>query len=186
MGAEEAVILSSTEVTFDPRVQLKCLYPKCRWYATNAQCPPHAPTWERVKDAFSGYRYCLFYRLKVPAEAFVGKHFSEEVNYNKYAYQRQNHKIASLIEAAAFYDGYMLALSLAGGPCKPIFCPGKECTALQSGQGCQAALKARGSMESVGINAIKMAAKVSWDIYPCAAYSEEVPRGSCLGLVMVD
>ena len=97
------------------------------------------------------------------------------------------HEIVSKIEAEAFYDGYHLALGFACGPCKAAFCPEIECNALTTGQSCRHRLRARSSMEAVGMDAYTMAAKVGWDIYPIGASVQpsEVPHGTRLGLILI-
>jgi predicted metal-binding protein len=96
-------------------------------------------------------------------------------------------KIISKIEAEAFYDGYHLALGFGGGPCKPVLCRGIECSALVPGQPCRHPLRARASMEGVGMNAYTMAARVGWDVYPIGETTKasEVPHGVRLGLVLI-
>ena len=93
----------------------------------------------------------------------------------------------SRVEAEAFYDGYHLALGFAGGPCKTIFCPDVECSALIPGQGCRHSYKARSAMEAVGMDAFQMAAKVGWDVYPIGGSitPDDVPHGTRLGLIFI-
>jgi len=186
LGASEAVIIKSGDLIFDPRVRLKCIYPKCRWYGTNAHCPPYAPDPERVQAALARFRYGILYRIRVPAEDFTGSYNDPGGRSRPAKWQKLNCQIASLVEARAFYDGYCLALGFAGGPCKSIFCPEGRCAAIIPGQGCRAATRARSSLEGAGIYAFAMAARAGWDIYPCGPNTGEVPFGSALGLVMID
>ncbi len=186
LGATESRIIKAGEIIFDPRVRLKCIYPKCRWYGTNAHCPPHAHDPESMQTALAKYRYGVFYRIRVPAEDFSGGYNDPDGIPRPAKRQRINYQIASLIEARAFYEGYSFALGFAGGPCKSVFCPNKECTAIIPGQGCRAASRARSSLEGVGINAFAMAVNAGWDIYPCGPNAEDVPYGSALGMVLID
>ena len=49
LGATDAKILPSSQVIIDERVRLKCICPKCRWYGTNANCPPHAVDLDTIR-----------------------------------------------------------------------------------------------------------------------------------------
>lgn len=186
MGASDAKIIRSDELIFDSRTWLKCRYPKCRWYGTNAHCPPYEPDPEGIKERLLAFRFGIFYRARVDAESLTSKYHDAKGRSIPAKKQKLNYKIASLVEARAFYDGYIFATGFAGGPCKPVFCQDKECSALIPGEACRAAGKARASMEGAGLNAFAMATQAGWDVYPCAVHAEGVPYGSALGLVMID
>jgi len=102
-------------------------------------------------------------------------------------YRQKATEIVAKIEAQAFYDGYYLALGFGSGSCKSIFCQDTDCQALVPGQSCPHHLKARASMEAVGIDCFSMATRVGWDIYPIGYETtpEEVPYGLRLGLVLI-
>ena len=182
LGATDAKIITTDMILIDERVRAKCIYPKCGSYGTNANCPPHAMDLDQVRKVVNNYRYAIFLRLEVPATEIA----STEQNVRVRS-QIKNHEIVSRLEAEAFYDGYHLALGFAGGPCKRSFCPDVECQALIPGQGCRHPLRARSSMEAVGMNAFTMAANVGWDIYPIGVSSQpaDVPHGNRLGLVLI-
>ena len=95
--------------------------------------------------------------------------------------------IVSQIEGQAFFDGYYLSTGFGGGPCKTIFCSGRECTALKPGNGCRHPLKARASMEGVGMDAYLMATRLGWDIFPIGNQTKpsEVPYATRLGLILI-
>jgi predicted metal-binding protein len=186
LGATDGRVIRVSDIVLDPRVRLKCLYPKCRWYGTNAHCPPYALDLDEVKTIFAKYRYGILYRIQVPAEDFIGSYNNLQGKSRPAMRQTVNYKIASQVEARAFYDGYPFAVGFAGGPCKPVFCQNKECTAIIPGKGCSAPLKSRTSMEGVGINAIAMAVQSGWDIYPCGPNATGVPYGNTLGMVLID
>ncbi len=182
LGATDARIITADMILIDERVRAKCIYPKCGSYGTNANCPPHAMDLDQVRKVVNNYRYAIFLRLEVPATEIASTEQKVRVTS-----QRKNHEIVSRLEAEAFYDGYHLALGFAGGPCKRSFCPEVECQALIPGQGCRHPLRARSSMEAVGMNAFTMAANVGWDIYPIGVSSQpaDVPHGNRLGLVLI-
>ena len=42
LGATDAKVINADRVIIDERVLAKCVYPKCREYGTNLNCPPYA------------------------------------------------------------------------------------------------------------------------------------------------
>lgn len=186
LGATDAKVITADQVIIDERVRMKCTYPKCAAYGTNAHCPPHAPDLDMARKVVSRYRYGVMYTLQAPSSAFAG---AEAANQKLYAdAMRDLNSIAGEIEAAAFYMGYYLALGFSAGPCKSIFCAGVECSALIPGRGCRAKMRSRGSMEGFGMDVFGMATRAGWDIYPCGYRTrpEEIPYGRTIGLVLVD
>jgi predicted metal-binding protein len=183
LGATDAKIITSDDIVIDERVRAKCIYPKCPWYGTNAQCPPHAMDIDMTRKLVQRYKHGLFLDIVVPPEIVTDgakrrAHVSSGLKM---------HEIVSKIEAEAFYDGYHLALGFGVGPCKSYFCPEVECSALTPGQGCRHPLKARASMEGIGMDAYSMAAKAGWDIYPVGSQTspDKLPHGHRLGLVLI-
>lgn len=185
LGATDAKVITMDAVFIDERVVAKCTYPKCPWYGTNANCPPYAMDPDRVRKVVKNFRYGIFIKLEVPSRDTAGV---EARNMNLAGpYRRKLAEIIAKIEAQAFYDGYYLAVGFGGGSCKSIFCPDKDCQALVPGQSCPHRLKARSSMEAVGMDCFGMAANVGWDIYPIGRETspEEIPYGVRLGLVLI-
>lgn len=185
LGATDAKIITTDKVIVDDRVRAKCTYPKCPAYGTNANCPPYAMDLPMVRKVVSGYRYAIFSKIEVPSEDIAGPEARKSRGF--IPFQVKNYEIVSKIESEAFYDGYHLALGFTDGHCKGAFCPTTECRALLPGQSCRHALKARSSMEAVGMDAYRMAASVGWDIYPVGVNlpPSEVPHGTILSLVLV-
>ncbi len=185
LGATDAKIITTDMVLIDERVRAKCSYPKCSFYGTNANCPPHAMELDLVREVVNNYQYAIFTRIEAPSMEMAGP----QVAARKIPppSRMKNHEIVSKIESEAFYDGYYLALGFAGGPCKSAFCPKDECSALVPGQACRHAYRARSAMEGVGMDAFLMAAKVGWDVYPIgvSAVPSEIPHGTRLGLVLI-
>ncbi len=180
LGATDAKIISTDMILIDERARAKCLYPKCSMYGTNAQCPPHAIDLEQTRRIVNKFHYALFIRFQVPSGEMIDMK-------GIMASHIKMHEIVSKIEAEAFYDGYHFALGFGCGPCKALFCNNKECSALRIGQGCRHPLKARGSMEGVGMDVYTMAARAGWDVYPIGASvsPQDVPFGATYGLVLI-
>ena len=185
LGATDAKIITMDNVVIDDRVLAKCTYPKCTHYGTNANCPPYAMSPDQTRKVVNNFHYAIFIKLEVPPEDTAGIK-AREKDLTK-SYRIKLTEIIAKIEAEAFYDGYHFALAFGSGSCKTLLCPDKECRALVPGQGCLYPLKARSSMEGVGIDCYTMAAKVGWDIYPIgrATLPSEVPHGLRLALVLI-
>ena len=182
MGATEAKIITADQVIIDDRVRAKCMNPKCTFYGTNGNCPPHAPDLDTVRKTIRSFQHGILVINKFPTRDAVGKYRGPEELKDTL----KNHKIIAKVEAQAFYAGYYLALGFADGPCKPRYCPDRECSVL-TGKGCRMGLRARYSMEAWGMDAFLMATRSGWDIYPVgtSTRSVDVPYEVTLGLVMI-
>jgi predicted metal-binding protein len=184
-GATDTRPVTSDMILIDERVRAKCLWPKCGGYGLSAHCPPHAPPLDEVRTIVSRYRRGLFVRLGVATDEIAGKEAREKKLW--WPSSRKLHEIVSKLESEAFFNGYHLALGFGSGSCKG-FCADLDCTAIQLGQACRFPLKARPSMESVGMDVFTMATRVGWEVYPIGASISpgEVPIGSKFGLVLID
>lgn len=185
LGASDAKIIVSDMVIIDERVRAKCIYPRCAYYGSSANCPPHALDLDQMRKIIKNYRYGILVRLDVPSEKIAGPVAKEKQSSRPYGLKRL--EIVSKIEAEAFHDGYHLALAFGGGSCKSYFCPDVECKALKPGQTCAAPLKARASMEAAGMDVYAMVTRAGWTIYPIGERTppSEVPYGTEIGLVLI-
>lgn len=185
MGATDAQVITADTVVIDDRVLAKCMYPRCPGYGTNVNCPPYAMSPEETRKVINNYKYGILVKMEIPPQEVAG---AEVLVKNLTApYQKKVTEIIAKTEAQAFYDGYYLALGFGGGICKVIFCPDNDCQALVPGQSCLHHLKARSSMEAVGIDCFSTATKAGWDIYPIGQKTtpEEIPYGLRMGLVLI-
>lgn len=183
LGATDSKVIPADQIIIDERALMKCIYPKCKYYGTNAHCPPHAVTPQQMARIVSSYRYAIFYTIKGSSECdekIGDKEFPENVSKLRF-------EITSRIESETFYDGYYFAMGFVGSSCKKYFCPKKDCAVLQN-KSCRAPLIARSSMEAVGMDVFKMATRVGWDIYPIgkSISFKDVPFGRGLGLILID
>ena len=184
LGATDAKIITTDMVVIDERVRAKCTYPKCEWYGTSAHCPPHVMELEQTRKLVNNFRYAIFFRIKVPTEIVAGKRTPEQIKQHRLI-GRKRLEIVAKVEAEAFYDGYYLSVGFGGGSCKSYFCPDEDCRALKLGQGCKFPLRARASMEAVGMDVYLMATKVGWDIYPIGMAPSDAPYGTTTGIVFI-
>jgi predicted metal-binding protein len=186
IGAFDAAIVSSDDIIIDERVRAKCIYPKCGLYGMSINCPPHAPDLDFIRKVIKNYRYAILFCVEDKTGVLIGRGFRNHIGKENPAIVLLN-TICSEIESRCFYEGYHLSLAFGQGSCKSYWCPDQPCAALQSGGRCRFPLKARSSMEAVGIDAFTMAARCGWEIYPCGerAEREDLPHVLLVGLVLV-
>ncbi|MFW9824908.1 MAG: DUF2284 domain-containing protein [Candidatus Thorarchaeota archaeon] len=185
LGASNAKVISTDEIPVDERVTLKCQVPRCFGYGVCAHCPPNTLKPAELRDYLENYKWAIFFIIDFPPEVLVRD--KATIKERIAAYEKV-YKIVSNVESAAFFDGYYLAFGFAAGSCRHVFCSlEKNCIAME-GQRCRFSLRARPSMEAVGIDVYKMVAQAGWDIYPMATNMEasEVPKGTLAGLVIVN
>jgi len=185
LGASDAKVITTDMVVLDERVRAKCMYPKCTAYGLSAHCPPYTPDVDQIRKIIDNYKYAILIKLDVPSEAVAGPLAKEQAAWRPYGKKR--YEIVGKLESEAFHDAYHFVLGFVGGSCKGYFCPDVECSALKPGQTCRAPLKAKPSMEAVGMDVFTMAAKVGWDIYPIGERTppSEVPHGLFIGIVFI-
>lgn len=185
LGASDAKVITTDRVILDERVRAKCMYPKCNGYGTSLNCPPYTPDIDQIRKIVKKYKYAVLFKLNIPSEEIAGPLAKEHKAYRPYS--RKRARIVAKLEAEAFHNGYHLALGFGGGSCKSHYCPDVECEALKPGKACIAPLKARASMEAVGMDAYTMATKAGWDIYPIGEKTppSEVPCGLYLGIILI-
>ncbi len=183
LGATAAAAVPAEAVPVDDRVTLKCAVPKCFGYGTCANCPPHAPSAERMRSIIAEYGAAVLLRLDVPPRVIVRDRDTIKERVEAY---KKVFSIVSGLESAAFYDGHYLAVGLAAGSCKSTFCHDLDCAVLQR-QKCRHNLVARPSMEAVGIDCYALAVSVGWEVFPIGsgATVDRVPAGSLIGLLLV-
>jgi predicted metal-binding protein len=184
LGASDATYIRADRVVVDDRVALKCSVPKCFGYGTCANCPPHSLTPDETRKIASQYRYAVILKYDVLPGVIVRNR--ETIVERVEAYKRV-FDMVSRLESEAFYDGYYLSVGFGAGSCKSTFCYKNECAVLQ-GEKCRLALRARPSMEAVGIDCYRMAVEQGWDIVPIGsdADAERISHGTLMGLVFVD
>jgi len=184
LGASEAVVIPAQWVQVDERVRLKCLVGRCYNYGQSAHCPPYSPEPEFMRKALNRFHWAVLFRSDVvPVEDYtdIDQYLSQGVKHD-----RKFLEIVTEIESRAFADGYYLAMGFGCGSCRTALCGDMMCTVLDSGR-CRFPLRARPSMESVGIDAFGLVTKVGWKIYPIyrGVNPKLVPSASSVGLVFI-
>ena len=128
MGAADAVEFKLSDICFDSRTLLKCMY-GCADWGRNHTCPsrPGNPTMAELKEMFSRYSGGIII----------------------HAHEKElSQKISLAVEGRAFFDGHYFAFSMADcGLCG-------ECAAVCS-EPCRFPKKARPAFHSVGIDVFR-------------------------------
>jgi predicted metal-binding protein len=185
LGAADAKVIPASYAVVDERVRLKCMVPRCHLYGECVNCPPYTPPPGQMRRILKKYGTAVLFKTHVsPAADFVD---DEKWHIGHMAHQRKIHEIAGAIEALAFNDGHYLAAGFAAGGCKTALCSGQVCQFLDSGR-CRFPLKARPSMEGVGIDVFDLVTKVGWDVYPIAVREVDPESVGCaisVGVVFI-
>ena len=184
LGASAAAVVKASNIVVDERVRLKCRVPVCFGFGTSINCPPSTPGPEEMRAVLANFRFGLLIRLDVPPQVIVRDRGTILERAGAY---KKVFELVSALESLAFYDGHYLAVGFAAGSCKSTYCYKTDCAALK-GERCRNELRSRPSMEAVGIDAYRLAAGAGWDIYPIGSDCTpgNIPRGTLLGLVLVD
>ena len=184
LGASQATIVKAEDIPVDERVTLKCQIPRCFGYGISAHCPPNTLKPNELNDLLKKYNWAVFFVKDVPSEVIVR---DKATIKERVAVYQEVFNIVNEIESRAFYDGHYLALGFAAGSCRHTLCgEQKTCRALE-GERCRFSLKARPSMEAVGIDVFKMVARAGWDIYPIGsdARAKDIPKGTLAGIIII-
>ncbi|MDP6783058.1 MAG: DUF2284 domain-containing protein [Dehalococcoidia bacterium] len=189
LGASEALAVPREAVIVDERVRLKCFIPRCPRMGETPNCPPHTPEPDHVRKALDKYSWAVLLKTDIKSVADYMPLRGASATHRKKAlsYHAETGRIVTEIEDQAFRDGFYLALGLGGGSCKDHLCQGQVCQFLDSGC-CRFPLKARPSMEGLGIDVFGMVSRVGWSIYPVASHESEpdsIPCGVSVGLVFI-
>ena len=182
-GATDATVIPAKWVQVDERVRLKCAIPPCPNYGRCGYCPPHTPELDFIRKALNRYTWAIFFKNDVPAEDFgdVNRFYPHGRKH-----QLKTDEIAARVELDAFANGYRFALGFGAGGCRDTLCNGGLCQMLDSGR-CPHILRARPSMESMGIDAVDLINKVGWTIYPVYRNMDtnNLPCAISVGIVFV-
>jgi predicted metal-binding protein len=184
LGASLAEIIPANWVEIDERVRLKCSVPLCPYYGKNIYCPPHGPSIEIMQKAVARYSRAILFAVDVIPVGEFADRSKERGAASKWA--KKCHEITGRIETLAFGNGYYLATGFSQYSCLGILCGQERCLVLEGGK-CSYPLKARPSMEGVGMDVYGLVTKVGWEIYPIyrSVDPKEVSRALSVGIVFI-
>ena len=167
-GAGRAAVIARADLVFvDSGISGPDVgYPSFHW-------PGRHPL-DDLRQALDAYQYAVFFVMKPPAGMKDPGQGPVEDTQAREAMERL-YKLVADVESEAFYQGHYLAMGLASGNCRAVFCSGeKRCRALVRGQVCRHPYKARPSLRAAGLDPEEMAANLGWK-----------EAGTLAGLVMV-
>jgi len=196
-GITDAAIIGREDIYVDPRVRRKCGIPICFGYGKSPYCPPHGVSSEETRKLVQCYRHAIFIKADVSPDIVAGEELAkaivsgerdpeDKVIQTGRAYITIFKAVAK-VESMAFYDGYYLATGFAAGSCKEVLCTKfPQCSVLE-GNKCRRPYFARPSMEASAFDALRMAARIGWEVYPIGANCrpEDISHGTLMGLVLV-
>jgi len=185
LGADRAAVIKAVDIPVDERVVLKCRLPRCPGYGTGAHCPPHALKPAELREVLGRFHWAVFFTKDVPSEVIARNKATAQERIASYL---KISNIVNKIESSAFYDGHYLAVGFGAGSCRHSYCAKEETCRVLEGGPCRFSLRARSSMEAVGIDVYRMIADMGWEVYPigCGLGPGDVPQGILAGLVLVD
>ena len=146
LGADNVVAVTPSDIVFDGRTILKCMY-GCKDWGKGCTCPSRAgfPPLKTLKKLLKKYKTVLIV----------------------HAHDKKTAQNASLaIENEAYLDGDVLVFSMSD--C--ALCA--ECAG-RTGEPCRNVMKARPSFHSVGIDVFATVKKLGLPLYPLRTETEE-------------
>ena len=197
-GADNADVIPTSDIIIDPRVRFKCMIPKCYMSGGCSHCPPHGYSIQEVRDLVSGYDWAVFFRIKVDSSVIAAKGLADLIHAGEMddegiilslgASYLSVFSIVSTMRKTAEEMGYAPTLGFAAGNCRDVLCHEEPiCQEFTKLESCRNADLSNPSMESCGMDAFTMAARVGWNVYPIGGtcQPDSVPRGSLMGLTLV-
>jgi predicted metal-binding protein len=137
-----------------------------------------------MRTALSKYEWAILFALDVkPVADFADRSKGPGPGVQ---WAKKTLEITCHLETLAFSRGYHLATGFAQASCVKALCD-QECCLVLEGKKCPYPLKARPSMEAVGIDVFRLVTKAGWDIYPIyrSVDLEKVPRALSAGIVFI-
>ena len=159
-GAGACERIKRTDILFSPDVLKQVTADK---RLPSAHWPLEYPI-DDLNAAIDAYEWVLFFQLPIEPEFpdYGGGPIDPPEHRQRYI---KTHEIVSFLESSAFYMGYHLAIGLASGNCRAVFCPEeKRCPATIKGRTCIRPNMGRPSMAAAGIDARAMARTLNWEI----------------------
>ncbi len=197
-GADDAVVVDASEIPVDPRVRLKCLIPACYSGGTCNYCPPSGYSLSEIKEILARHTRGILFRVLIRSSVIAAEDVGHDLRKGVFdnagnlttlaAYFLLVFTIASRVEDGARQMGFDSPFRLAAGTCRDAFCHFQlTCQKLMTGRGCRHPRVSAPSLEACGIDALTLAARVGWDIFPIGGslMPKDVPHGTAMGLVLV-
>lgn len=163
-GAVRVSVLPAGQVVIDPRVRLKCLAPVCPNYGVNLMCPTRVMDHEEFTRVLRCYSHGILVQSSICDSPEKMQDFMNgeslgiteaETEYPMTIRKGLNDLLDLIckLERDAVNMGYRFSAGLSGGPCK--LCD--RCVGQKSGAPCKHPMRARPSMQAMGIDVFKTA-----------------------------
>jgi predicted metal-binding protein len=181
LGASDACLISSSDITVEEGLANLCREPQCKNFGLSPSCPPHVGGPSEFRQLQKSLKQAVVIRLVVPSAAL----FSAE----RRGIMQLLHEIVAGVEQGAVLMGFLNSKAFAGGSCKKIFCPQYAgCPVLSEDTECRYPEHARPSMSGFGINVSELMKACGWpaDIKTNEAEATADPLSWVAGLVLVD
>ncbi len=181
MGASNARVISSREISVEDELAKLCKEPRCGYYGLSPSCPPHVSGPSGFRRLQETIKYALVVRIIFPSCVL---HSDERREVLKLL-----HEIVACVEQEAIGMGYVNSKAFSGGSCKDIFCHNyAECRRLSGDGECRYPKHARPSMSGFGINVFRLMKSCGWPvkINTGKVRSDSEPMTWVAGLVMID
>jgi predicted metal-binding protein len=176
-GATGAGIVDCRDIVVDDDLAQFCRHPGCENFGLCANCPPHTAGPAGFRKLLEDYRFALFFKIEVPAQALLSDRKGEVF--------RTLQTLAATVEQSAIHLGCTKAKAFAGGSCKTIFCGHHLRCRVLDGLKCRYPDEARPSMSGFGIDVSRLMMLCGWQlVWPDAAGSAKT--GTACALVLVD
>ena len=159
-GAGPCEILKKTDIVFSPDI-LKQVAADNR--LPSAHWPLEYPR-DDLNEAIDAYEWGIFFQLPVETDFpdYGGGPVDPPEHRQLYI---KAYEIVTILESSAFYMGYHLAIGLASGNCRAVFCPDeRRCPATIKGRTCIRPNSGRPSMAAAGIDARAMGRALNWEM----------------------
>jgi len=193
LGASAAEVIPASDVVIQERVWMKCLVPRCGGAGKSPYCPPNTPQPDFMRKVFSQYQWTIVFRRDVaPIEDYIPTSETRRQELVSHLQKRgfvhgPTWEILGRLESYVQSKGYDLAMGFSAGSCNACLCALAPCTVLR-GEDCRHPLRARPSMEAVGIDVFDLASKVGWDAYMVRVIEpnlDEIPCVISVGIVFI-
>ena len=195
-GADNAAVISTSDIILDPRVRFKCMIPKCYKSGACSHCPPHGYSLKDIRKMISGFASGVFFRVRVESAVIAAKGLADLIDAGEVdetimslgASYLTVFTIVADLRQKALQMGAADTMGFAAGNCRDVLCFDQSfCQEFTRLKTCRNPGISAPSMESCGMDAFTMAARAGWDVYPIGGTCEpdSVPRGSLMGLVIL-
>ncbi len=148
-GASSVKLISTADVCVEDYVRQKCQN-GCRRFGVRLTCPPYTSTPEETRKWIKDYKKGLLIEFKLRGAA---------------EQQVKAHEMAIDLERDAFLSGLYKAMILVSGPCRyctPCVAEQAKDRGTMTKANCRFPMKARPSMEAVGIDVYKTIRKAGF------------------------